>query len=217
MMTQIQCLTRLRSQAVTSLILTLTLSLSLQAQETTTEPRTVILKRGRVLELTLLAPLDSREAEVGDQILFGLMHPLIADGATIFPAPWIVRTRVSYVARPRKKCDFGSAYWELQTVETADGQMIKVRPISPDTAKRNGEVVERITPAAHSNKPQRISKPKTAEWAWLPLGVAALPLWVVLVIGMQIEEIRERCPSIVIPAGYRLYLAVSEDTQVTVH
>ena len=214
-MTHIQSRTELRSQTVISVLLMVTLTLNVQAQTIDTTPRTVTLKRGQVLELSLLTPLDSRQAEVGDQILFGLVHPLVADGVTV-PAPWIIRGLVTHVGRPRKNCG-GGVYWKLRSIEIPDGTNVKVEPISRDVATPHGNLLEQVVLDSSGNKNQRAVNTKTSKWAAVPLQIAAVPLFIAIAVGMQIEGDRGGCTSGTLPAGYRFYRAVSEDVQVVTH
>ncbi len=213
MTNSIQLPSRFSFHSAIAILLTITLTLNGKAQNTDTKAQTVTLKRGQVLELSLLTPLDSRQAEVGDQILFGLTHPLIADGVAVLPAAWIIRSPVSYVVRPRKNCGGGVYFWKLQSVELPDGTKVKLQPISRDLANAHGNLVEQVVLDSNEKKRPQKPKRKNNKWAMAPLQIVAIPLWIVIAIGMQIDENGGGCTNGIIPVGFHFYRAVSEDVR----
>lgn len=137
MTTQLRILTGLRSQAAIALTLILTLTLNLQAQSTDTKPRTVTVKKGRVLELSLVKSLTSRNAKIGDDVVLRLTRPLMADGATVLPAKWLVHGRITDVKRAGKNCKPGLIRWELKTLTMTDGKTVEIQSLPDDVARAN--------------------------------------------------------------------------------
>ncbi len=91
MKSRFQSLPRLQFQTVVSLVLIVALTLNAPAQVNATKPRTVTLKRGQELNLSLVTPLDSRRAQVGEEVELKLARPLVVDGVTVLPLDWAVR------------------------------------------------------------------------------------------------------------------------------
>jgi hypothetical protein len=91
MKSQFQSFARRQFQTVLFLVLIGALTLNAPAQVDSTKPRTVTLKRGQELDLSLVTPLDSSRAQVGEDVVLKLARPLMADGITVLPADWMVR------------------------------------------------------------------------------------------------------------------------------
>lgn len=92
----------MRSQNFLAAFLFLMLNLTTQGQNAKTLPKTVNVKRGHTLWLSLLTPLDSGHANFGDDVTLKLVRPLVADGATVLPTEWIVHGKVTKVKRAGK-------------------------------------------------------------------------------------------------------------------
>src|SRR5438309_2035388 len=105
-----------RIQALVSTWLVLASFLNAQAQSAPSPPTRVKLNRGQTLRLSLLTPLDSAHANVGDEVRAKLNRPLIADGVVVLPADLIVRGTVTNVKRAGKKCHDGKVEWKLNEV-----------------------------------------------------------------------------------------------------
>jgi hypothetical protein len=112
-----------------STFLALALTLNTQAQNGKIGPKTVTVKRGQTLSLSLLTPTDSGHANVGDGVTLKLVRPLVADGATILPAEWIVHGEVTKVKRAGKNCKDGQIVWELDRIKTPGGDQLKVQRV----------------------------------------------------------------------------------------
>jgi hypothetical protein len=119
----------LRPQHFLAAFLVLTVALTVNAQESHTGPKTVKLKRGQTLSLSLLTPIDSGSAKVGDEVALKLLRPLVADGATVLPVDRIVLGTVTKVKRAGKNCSEGSVAWKFQPITTAKGDRIKVQKV----------------------------------------------------------------------------------------
>ncbi len=104
-------------------------ALTTQAQEAKTESKTVSVKRGQTLSLSLLTPLDSSHANLGDDVTLKLARPLIADGAIVLPAEWILHGKVTEVRRAGKNCRDGRVVWQLDRIKTPGGDQLKVQRV----------------------------------------------------------------------------------------
>jgi hypothetical protein len=89
------------------LLLIVPVTLSAQDAAGNVEPRMVKLERGQVLDLSLVTPLDSGQAHVGDEISFKLERDLNADQLTALPKDWVVHGRITKVTRAGKNCKSG--------------------------------------------------------------------------------------------------------------
>jgi hypothetical protein len=118
-----------RLQRVLSTFLILALTLNTQALDAKPGPRTVKVKRGQTLSLSLLTPTDSGHANVGDDVTLKLVRPLVADGATVLPAEWIVHGKVTKTKRAGKNCKDGQVVWELDRIKTPGGDQLKVQRV----------------------------------------------------------------------------------------
>jgi len=107
----------------------LTLALNTQAQDTKIAAKTVKVKRGQTLDLTLSTPLDSGHANLGDDVTLKLVRPLVADGTTVLPAGWIVHAKVTKVKRAGKNCSPGQLAWKLDPIKTPAGDLLKVQKV----------------------------------------------------------------------------------------
>jgi hypothetical protein len=119
----------LRPQDLLSALLVLTLTLTTHAQDAKTGPKTVKVKRGQTVSLSLLTPIDSGQANLGDDVTLKLDRPLVADGATVLPAEWIVHGKVTKVKRAGKNCKDGQVVWELDRIKTPSGDQLKVQRV----------------------------------------------------------------------------------------
>lgn len=118
-----------RSRNFLSAFLLLTLNLASHAQNSKTGPTAVKLNRGQTLSVSLLTPIDSGHANVGDDVTLKLIRPLIAEGAIILPAEWTVHAKVTKVKRAGNNCNDGNIVWKLDSVKTPGGDYLKVQEV----------------------------------------------------------------------------------------
>jgi hypothetical protein len=76
-----------------------------------------------------MTAIDSGRANLGDDMTWKLVRPLVADGVTVLPAEWIVHGRVTKVERAGKNCNDGQIVWKLDPVKTPGGERIKVQRV----------------------------------------------------------------------------------------
>jgi hypothetical protein len=76
-----------------------------------------------------LTPIDSGHAKLGDDVTLKLIRPLIADGATVLPADWIVHGKVTKVKRASKNCQEGEVAWKLDRIKTPGGDQLKTQEV----------------------------------------------------------------------------------------
>ena len=219
---QIRNLSRLRSQHAISILLIVTLALNLQAQSTGTTPRGLTLKRGQVLEMSLATTLNSRRAEVGDDVVLKLIKPLIADGVTILPANWPVRGRITDVRHAGKNCQPGSIHWEFQPLTLTGGKVIEIRSIPNDVAS------SRLRDAlAQANKTSENGATSPGQSGSTVVGVAreiaAAPVVLLMLSFFMLSEIKgggqEGCSEgkgreQTVRAGSIFYAEVSSDVEL---
>jgi hypothetical protein len=125
------------------LVLIVASTLMAQSQDGGATPRKVMIKRGQVLELSLITPLDSGQAKIGDEIRFRLTRPLMADGVSVLPADFVLRTGITDVVRAGK-CNSGSISWWIDEAALPDGGKVKLLKITEDMAKPHGSLAEQI-------------------------------------------------------------------------
>jgi hypothetical protein len=134
MISRFPALARL-STYVMSIILILTSTLSVQAQsDGDTLPRAVTLMHGQVLELSLVKPLNSRHARVGDDVVFKLAKPLMADGVQVLPAEWLVHGRIADAKPAAKNCQPGSIRWDFNSLAMKNGTTVEIHSVPDDVA-----------------------------------------------------------------------------------
>ncbi len=109
-------------------LLALSVTVTTHAQNVTGST-TVKVKRGQTLSLSLLTPIDSGHANLGDDVTLKLVRPLMADGATVLPADWIVHGKVMKVKRAGKNCQEGEVTWKLDRIQTPKGDQLKVQRV----------------------------------------------------------------------------------------
>jgi hypothetical protein len=208
---------RLQYRAVTSLILIATLALKAPAQDSHTKPRTVLLKRGQVLELSLVTPLNSGHAEVGEDVVLRLGRPLAAGGVTVLPADWVVRGRITDVDRAGKNCKSGRIHWELGRVTLTDGKKINVQIIQSYVAKPKGVVLDQVSLDTTDKRVSRVVGKAGKGLALAPVVILLSPFLILMFIGMSGEGGCDGAmgEESVIPPGTVFYAAISKNVKVT--
>jgi len=176
------------------------------------ETKIVKLERGQVLDLSLVTPLDSAHAHVGDDISFQLERDLNANGLTVLPRNSAIHGRITKVVRAGKNCKEGRVRWKLEPLKTASGRKIKVQSIPAYLATpRGGEVVDRVSLETTGEKIA-----EDAPWAMMvPLVVLLSPAIILMAVA---ESGKRDCGTPgreeAILAGTRFYFAVSKDTRL---
>jgi hypothetical protein len=177
------------------------------------EPKKVKLERGKVLDLSLITPLDSGRAQVGDEITFKLERDLDANGSTVLPKNFVVRGRITKVVRAGKNCKDGRVRWKLEPMRTASGRKFKVQPIAKYLAElRGGEVVDRVSLETTGEKIARNAPYATM----LPIVVLLSPALILFAIALSHNGDCQGTPGqeeTVLPETH-FYFAVSRDVRI---
>jgi hypothetical protein len=175
-------------------------------------PKIVKLERGQVLDLSLVTPLDSGHAQVGDEITFTLERDLNANGSTVLPKGWVIHGRITKVVRAGKNCKEGRVGWKLESLKTASGRKIKVQSIPVYLAKpRGGGVVDRVSLETTGEKIA-----EDVPWAMMvPLVVLLSPAIILMAVA---ESGKRDCGTPgqeeTVPPDTHFYFAVSKDTRL---
>ena len=165
-----------------------------------------------MLDLSLVTPLDSAHAHVGDDISFQLERDLNANGFTVLPRNSAIHGRITKVVRAGKNCKEGRVRWKLEPLKTASGRKIKVQSIPAYLATpRGGEVVDRVSLETTGEKIA-----EDAPWAMMvPLVVLLSPAIILMAVA---ESGKRDCGTPgreeAILAGTHFYFAVSKDTRL---
>jgi len=128
------------------------LALALVAQAQNAAPqRRVKVRRGQTLQLSLLTPLDSGHASVGDSVAAKLLRPLVAEGVTVLPVDWVVHGKVTKVKRAGHDCQSGEIAWKLGPVVAPGGEQLRAQrvysyPYDPNLKGDSPEWVPLDTP-----------------------------------------------------------------------
>jgi hypothetical protein len=190
----------------------MSLTLFGQDENRNTEHKTVTLRRGQVLELSLVTPLDSGQARVGDEITFKLERALQADHATILPKDWPVHARITKVSRAGKNCKSATMRWQFDPVTTPQGLIVKMQAIPWYTVRPTGGSVEdRVQLESTGRKIGQVADYALA----VPISIVTLPYLVLLYIGMRGEGDCSGNAGLEqqVPAGTHFYAAVSRDVR----
>ena len=205
-------------QAFVALVLAISLTFTSHAETSAPKPQIATLRRGQVLVLSLLTPLDSSRAQVGDEVSLELKRPLTSDGVTVLPAGWAVHTRIASVTRAGKRnCKPGRITWKLHEVSTPDGRKFKVQPIPQYIAAPPGNVpLDRVVLDSRWKKVGTGADSAGKALAGLPLVILFLPLEILIFIGMWNDcdgspGMEER-----IPPGSTFYAVVAKNVRVTI-
>ena len=121
-MTRYQQHNQPRIHAALSITLVFALCLQSLAQAIDTAPKPILLKRGRVVELSLVSPIDSSHAKVGEDVALRVVRPLMAEGSVAVPADSLVHGQVTSVTRAGKNCKSGLVRWNLDHLPIAGGK-----------------------------------------------------------------------------------------------
>jgi len=204
--------------AALSIILTIALTLQLEAQPAPATPRTVLLRRGQVLELSLLAPLDSSHAEVGDDVALRVVRPMVADGVVILPADSLVHGQITKVTRAGKNCKSGLVSWKLERVSTPGGKRVKVQFVPENLAQPNGMLVDHVALDTTAKKLGRATGTTGKVIALAPVVALFLPWFILLAISMSGDGACKDAmgDEQIVPAQTFFYIAISHNSKLLV-
>jgi hypothetical protein len=96
------------------------------AQQASTSPHMVLVRKNTALKFALLEPLDPVSAKVSDDVPLRLARPLVVDGVTLLPAGGGFHARVTKVKQPTK-CKGGDVELELSRVAFADSTTARTK------------------------------------------------------------------------------------------
>jgi hypothetical protein len=96
------------------------------AQQASTSPHTVLVRKNTTLKFALLEPLDPVPAKVGNDVPMRLARPLVVEGVTLLPADDVFLARVVKVKQPRK-CKGGDVELEFSRVTFADSSTARTK------------------------------------------------------------------------------------------
>jgi len=218
-----------------SLILIVTLTLNAQTQVNDAKSRKVDLKRGQMLELSLVTPLDSGHARVGDDVVMRLPRPLMANGVTVLPVDSFVRARITNVTHAGKNCRSGRIDFEIGPVKMSDGTEVKIRLVETYIPMKSGSLppdsdvatlerftrseapapVKTVAAGTSTVRPNpRSAKSRIRALAELPSVIATVPLWIPVGIAMSIGESCDgsRGTESLLPAGRIFFATVSKES-----
>jgi len=199
------------------LLLIMPAMLSAQGGADNPEPKIVRLERGQVLDLSLVAPLDSGHSQVGDDITFKLERDLNANGSTVLPKGWVIHGRVTKVVRAGKNCKSGRVRWKLEAVKTASGRKIKVQSIPVYLAKPGGsEVIGRVSPDALRRGGNKVAEYLEIAPALVIFSPILVPYFILMLVAMSGEGNCDgtRGQEETVVPGTHFYAAVSKDTRL---
>jgi hypothetical protein len=194
------------------LLVIMPVMLSAQSGADNLETKIVKLERGRVLDLSLVTPLDSRHAQVGDEISFKLERDLNTNGLAVLPKGRVIHGRITKVVHAGKNCKTERVGWELEPLRAASGRKIKVQSIDEYLAKpHGGEVVDRVSLETTGEK-IAIYAPYAM---MVPLAVLLSPAMILMTIA---ESGKGSChgmgPEQSILPGAHFYFAVSRNVRL---
>jgi hypothetical protein len=194
-------------------VLALTLTFTAHAQGPKSAPQTVKLKRGQTLSLSLMTPIDSGHAKLGDEVTMKLARPLVADGATVLPVEWVVHGRITKVKRAGKNCKDGQVAWKIDPITTPGGDQLRVQEVHSYPFKYvvSGDPVwvPLDTPLTKIGGAAEVG-------VAIPAAVALSPLFVLMALATSDGP---GCAGVVgseksLPVGHRDLFAVSKDVRV---
>jgi len=193
-----------------------TISPFAHAQDAGTGPHPVTVTRGRVLELSLLPSLDTARVAGGDQVLFKLVNPLVADGETVLPPESMIHGYIFGFSHVGKDCIPRQLEFKIDSITTPNGESIPVVFIDKNQATADGKLLEEVPPEKMpgARRPSRSGKVLGAVTA--PLAIASAPVWIpaYLYLSAKAECHATGGSGEIIPSGTRLYLAVERDTRL---
>lgn len=101
-------------------IMTLLLSTNAATCQTPQLTSRVLVPRGSALKFSLMSPLDSRNAKVGDDVPLRLERPFVVNGVRLLEPGTIAHGRVTRVKHAGPKCRSGQVDWKLDTITFGD-------------------------------------------------------------------------------------------------
>jgi hypothetical protein len=209
-----------RMRAVTSLLLAVTMTITTQAQKVAPRARIHRVKRGQVLEFSVLNSVDSAHAHKGDDFPLTLTHALVVDGVTVLPAGWIAHTKIKKAVPAGKVCKMGHLDWKLSRLDMP-GKAVKLEEIPKYLAKPHDQLIDWVS---LDSAPTKILHKTANGLYWLavsPLLVFVIPLAVLAGIGELKSRDCAGYPGLGLEAhfaaGTFFYYAITEDADVMVN
>jgi hypothetical protein len=111
-------------------IMTLLLSTNAATCQTPQLTSRVLVPRGVALKFSLMSPLDSRIAKVGDDVPLRLERPLVVDGVRLLESGTIAHGRVTRVKHAGPKCRRGQVDWKVEAITFGDSSRAKTYKMS---------------------------------------------------------------------------------------
>jgi hypothetical protein len=88
---------------------------------------TVLINKGTLLRLEMLAALDTASARPGDDVPLRLTRALYAGGVTLLPEGTLLHGVVTGVTQPSGRCAAGEVRWKIRQISFADGSTARTR------------------------------------------------------------------------------------------
>jgi len=196
-------------RAIALLTIGLAMSGDVGAQQASVSPQIVRIRKHTALKFTLVQPLDSAAAKVGDDVPIRLVRPLVVNGVSLLPAGELAHGRVTKVKRA-KKCQDGQIEWELNHISFADSTTAKSKVLFV-TPKRDFPVED-----SYSRNPGAGDQDLNTKDA-LGLGLMTVVALPYLLISMLLERDSGGCAfgtEYFIPTNSTVVVAVTKDHRV---
>ena len=93
--------------------------------------KTVLVKKGTILELTNLQPIDQATTKVGDRISLRLIRPLVIDGIALLPEGAVLYATVTKVHKKIPDCWHSNGWvdWKPDRISFPDKSTVKDRAV----------------------------------------------------------------------------------------
>jgi hypothetical protein len=141
------------------------------AQQGSTSAHTVLIRKNIALKLTLLSPLDTAKAKVGDDVPMLLARPLVVDGVTLLPIDDVLHGRVTKVKNLDKKCGYRIVDFDLKQISFADSTTAKTKVLF--VSNRDVDVADNYS--SHFT-PSNIPGVAVQSLAMLPFDLILIPV-----------------------------------------
>ncbi len=96
------------------------------------EDRKVLVPRGAGMKLSLINPLSSSTAKVGDDVPLRLERPFVVDGVRLLEPGTIAHGSVTRVKRAGPKCRRGTVEWKVDAITFSDSTSVKTEIMGSD-------------------------------------------------------------------------------------
>lgn len=138
--------------------------------------RKILVPRGAAMKFSMIHPLSSSTAKVGDDVPLRLERPLVIDGVRLLEPGMIAHGRVTRVKREGPKCRGGRVDWKVDRVILGDATSVKTAIMGsagPAWEPPEQYSSERMAGTAH--------KPMKHLFVWSEMVILS-PLWVPLLL-----------------------------------